>query len=459
MGRHTNGDTPTGTLFVAPVDPAFRRASGKSRARGKVAPPAPPTGRAGTGQGSPGRPGSHPASAPPAPGQSASRRSSNTRPAAGARSPAPLRRPAGPPPAVPPRKRTRVPLWTTLCLVVGTLLTLLGFGAFGAAYTLNNKVESNITRSDLLGASRSEKSAATGADIKGPLNFLLIGSDSRAGDNVSWKWDGDAESVPGERSDAIMMIHVPATHDRAYIVSVPRDARVEIPPMEGKHAGGEDMINAAYTAGGAPLLVSTLKKLGGIDIQYPVIIDFAGLRGITDAVDGVDVHLDAAVQDGRTRHVFPKGKVHLDGRTAEIFVRQRYFTDPGASQHAKNLRGGTDYDRQKRQQQYLRALAVKLISQGFGSPTRLPALLETVSKALTVDKSMPVQDLALKLSKVRPDNVLFYSLPHETVELGGQQWRENVKQPDAQELFDAMNRDTMAQYVLSHPPNDVSRGQ
>lgn len=453
MGRHKNGETPTGALFIAPSDPAFRRASGKAKGKGKVAPPAPPTGRGAAG-------GAAPAAGLAGAGQSASRRSPNTRPAAGARSPVPItRRPVRQVPIVPARGRTKVPLWTTLCLVIGTLLTLLSAGAFGAAYTLNKKVESNITRSDLLGAARSEKSAATGADIKGPLNFLLIGSDSRADDNVSWKWDGDAESVPGERSDAIMLIHVPATLDRAYVVSVPRDARVDIPALEGSYPGGTGLINTAFQLGGAPLLVSTLKQLGGIDIQYPVIVDFAGLREITDAVGGVDVHLDAAVQDGRTRHVFPKGKVHLDGRTAEIFVRQRYFTDPGASKYAKNLRGGTDYDRQKRQQQYLRALAVKLISEGFTSPTKLPALLETVSRALTVDTSMPVQDLALKLSKVRPDNILFYSLPHETVDLGGGQWRENIKQPEAQQLFDAINNDTMAQYALAHPPNDVTRGQ
>jgi LCP family protein required for cell wall assembly len=348
-------------------------------------------------------------------------------------------------------------MWTKLCVVLGTALAVVGFGTLAGAVALNRKVENSITRDDLLGGARSARVSARGAAIKGPLNFLLIGSDSRAGDNVSWKGDGTSHTVPGQRSDAIMLVHVPSTMDRAYVVSVPRDAYVDIPGTKGRSAGGKGLINSAYDLGGAPLLVRTVQELGGLEIQYPVVVDFAGLRGITDAVGGVDVFLTAPVKDGRTKHVFPAGKVHLDGRTAEIFVRQRYFTDPGSA--AKNSRNGTDYLRQNRQQIYLRALADKIVTSGLARPTRLPRLLTAVTSALTVDRSMPVQDLALKLSGVRPGNVLFYTVPHRTEQLGPDSWREYVQEPEAGELFGALRDGTMDRYVLSHPPENVTRGR
>ena len=252
---------------------------------------------------------------------------------------------------------------------------------------------------------------------------------------------GGAVGTPGQRSDAILLMQVPATLDRAYIISIPRDAYVEIPGR------GKDKINSAFEGknGGAPLLIKTIGELGGgLRVDWPIIIDFAGLKGITDAVGGVDVNVDKTVTDPRSKRTFKAGVNHLNGREALDFVRQRYALP------------GSDYDRQKRQQQYLRALATKVVSSGLNNPTKLPRLLSEVTKSLTVDNAMPVQDMALRLSDVQPGSVYFYTLPMYTEQTGPSSWIEHVNAPETDQMFAALRDDTMDQYLMGHPPNDVT---
>ena len=81
----------------------------------------------------------------------------------------------------------------------------------------------------------------------GTLNYVLLGSDSRDPDNAG-----------NGRSDSIMVVHLNAKRNKAYIISFPRDMYVNIP------GHGQNKINAAYAFGGAPLTVRTLEKLTGV---------------------------------------------------------------------------------------------------------------------------------------------------------------------------------------------------
>ena len=65
------------------------------------------------------------------------------------------------------------------------------------------------------------------------MNVLLLGSDSRisAGDPSQWV-------VGAQRTDAIMIVHIPADRSAAYVVSIPRDSYVDIP------GHGKNKINA-----------------------------------------------------------------------------------------------------------------------------------------------------------------------------------------------------------------------
>src|SRR5262249_18380697 len=77
------------------------------------------------------------------------------------------------------------------------------------------------------------------------VNLLVAGLDG----------DDRARAERGARSDAIMVLHLDANREKAWLVSIPRDAWVSIPGR------GENKINAAYSLGGPALFVQTLEQL------------------------------------------------------------------------------------------------------------------------------------------------------------------------------------------------------
>ena len=138
----------------------------------------------------------------------------------------------------------------------------------------------------------------------GTLNYVLLGSDSR-----------DPNNEGNGRSDSIMVVHLNAKRNKAYIISFPRDMYVDIPGY------GKNKINAAFAFGGAPLTVRTLEDLTGVRMDHVVLVDFEGFIQLTDDLDGVTVVNKTAF----TSHGFdyPKGKITIKGEKALWFVRER----------------------------------------------------------------------------------------------------------------------------------------
>lgn len=354
-----------------------------------------------------------------------------------------------------PLPKPRLPLWPKLCIVIGLVLVLATSGLIAAAYTLTQRYENNVERADLLGSSKHDGRQLDKVD--GPLNILLIGSDSREQEEYDPQ-DGSSTqaSVPGQRSDAIMVLHIPEGADRGYVISIPRDTYVEIPAETRKDdladgdddtwSGGEWKINAAYAWGGAPLVVRTVEKLTGLTMDHVVVVDFAALRTITDLVGGVDVNVEQEVTDPRTQRTFTEGINHLDGQAAEDYVRQRYALPAG------------DFDRIKRQQQYLRALMTKVQDKNWiTSPKKFDDLMMTLTGALTVDSEMPVRELALTLKDVPFDQIAYVTLPIGGSDtLSGPGWVAYPDEMATKQLFFAIESDNMEEYLLANPSNDIN---
>ena len=180
--------------------------------------------------------------------------------------------------------------------------------------------------------------------------------------------------------------------------------------------------------------------LTGIGIDHVVRADFAAIRKVTDIVGGVDVHVARTVTDKRTGMTFKAGRQHLDGRRAEIYVRQRYGLPAG------------DFDRVKRQQQFLRALAEKATSLGLlANPLKLDGFVTAVGSSLVVDAGLNLAGLVRDLSGLRPDDLRFATVPSSgSVRTAG--GTANVLDPEGcAELFDALRTDAMAEYFAAHP--------
>jgi LCP family protein required for cell wall assembly len=181
-----------------------------------------------------------------------------------------------------------------------------------------------------------------------PRNVLILGSDTRAGLSAEEQAAfGTTETVQGERSDTIILLHVDPRRDKAVVVHFPRDLRVGIP------GHGTDRINAAYEFGGPRLTVRTVHEYTGLPIHNYIEVNLAGFQGLVDAVGGVKICVDRPMHDEKAGLDLPRaGCYTLEGDRALAFVR------------ARNVEGDIvpDFSRIARQQQFMRAMMNRLLS-------------------------------------------------------------------------------------------------
>lgn len=231
----------------------------------------------------------------------------------------------------------------------------------------------------------------------GVENYLLVGTDSRAGT------DGAYGEVDGQRSDTTILAHL-AADGTTTLVSFPRDMLVTIPEYTDgdgtKHPAHEDKFNGAIAAGGPSLLVKLVENLVGIRIDHYVSMDLQGFKQVTDAIDGVEVcilpsDVKDRYQDDRgtwrssTNTNDPMsgfkggpGTIQVNGEQALAFVRQRHGLPDG------------DLGRIRRQQQFIGAMFRKIVDGGvLSDPIKLEQLVSTAASALTLDEGTSLADL------------------------------------------------------------------
>ncbi|MFJ3672387.1 LCP family protein [Streptomyces sp. NPDC090106] len=264
--------------------------------------------------------------------------------------------------------------WTAITVVTVLVVTTVGT-YFWADSKLNREVDLSkvIDRPD------------TGEGT----NYLIVGSDSRAGMSAEEKKKLHTGSAEGKRTDSMMILH---TGDNgSTLVSLPRDSDVEIPTYKGSESGktyqgtGRHVkLNAAYAEDGPELLVRTVEFNTGLHIDHYVEIGFAGFANIVDAVGGVDITIPkGGMKDTKSGADFEAGEQTLNGEEALAFVRTRYAL------------AGSDLDRTKNQQKFLSALANKVATPSTVlNPFKLYPTMSAGLDTLIVDKDMGLFDLA-----------------------------------------------------------------
>ncbi len=315
----------------------------------------------------------------------------------------------------------------------GTGLAAAG-ALVAAGWAVYLKLDGNITPDEAAAAEleRFEEDRPT-ALVKGARNILLIGSDSRAGEE-----NGRYGRDPGtERSDTAILLHLSAGRRSATAVSIPRDLMVEVPdcrrPDGSRSEPAFTSFNSAFEVGGSACSIRTVEKLTGIRVDHHVVVDFAGFKDMVDAVDGVEVCLREPVDDEDADLRLPAGRVTLTGEQALGYVRAR-----------KTLGDGSDTGRMERQQRFLGALVTKVRSNGvLLNPVKLYPVLDAATSSLTTDPELAslrgLYELARGLREIPTEDVRFLTVPRESYAEDVN--RDQLAQPAAARLFERLRTD------------------
>jgi len=257
---------------------------------------------------------------------------------------------------------------------------------------------------------------------EGSMNILLAGVDRREGLSTQQINQLHLGKVGGQRSDTMMLVHISSKHDKVTVVSLPRDSLVTIPGHRSNGSEGakgadvgerQGKLNWAYMYGGAPLTVQTVERATGVHVDHYIEVNFLGFLKVVNALGGVTVCTEQAVNDPKSGLRLPAGKSTVDGPTALAYSRARY-----------TLTGGSDLGRIDRQQQFMSAVVHKALSE----PAKFPAFLSATLDAIRADKNLSkstLTALAMQMKGMSTDSIAFATVPltnsNYLVSIGGQQ--------------------------------------
>ena len=265
-------------------------------------------------------------------------------------------------------------------------------------------------------------SNALSPGVGGGTNYLIVGSDSRAGISGS-----DANSgafldggVSGARTDTIMVLRVEGK--KSVLLSIPRDLWVQ-----NADTGEYGRVNSTFQTSPATL-IRTVEHQLGIPIQHYLEIDFPAFGTLVDSVGGITIDFPHPAQDRMTGLFVPRaGPNTLTGTQALAYVRSRHYEEMINGQWVADPT--SDIGRTARQRVFLTTLMSKLGSTR--NPIALRKIGSGVSSGLAIDDSMTYWQalrLAWTMKGFHPDSIALPTYPRTTS--GGAAVLE-LKQPDA----------------------------
>ncbi|MPY81248.1 MAG: LytR family transcriptional regulator [Actinophytocola sp.] len=325
-----------------------------------------------------------------------------------------------------------------LAKVVFGALAMIVFLATGSAWGMktwyNSKFE-QVAALDVNSADIKDAPAQLGDE-----NFLIVGSDTRAGA------DQEASGVSGARSDAVMVAHIPKDRDRGVVVSFPRDLEVTRPACQRWDPNTAQYtneivpeaplakLNTAYAVGGPRCVTKLIQQLTGMRMNHFIGIDFQGFKNMVDAVGGVTVKTDGPIIDGEMGTIATKaGPLPLKGDKALRYVRARKVQGDPTS----------DYGRMKRQQEFIGALLKKAMSQDvLMSPSKLTNFVDAFAAA-TFGENVGVDQmltLAQSMKGLDTGTITFLTVP--TTGYANARGNEVLMEEGTNLLFKALINDT-----------------
>jgi LCP family protein required for cell wall assembly len=311
---------------------------------------------------------------------------------------------------------------------MGALLAVMGISVFQLSSTLK---ENNIQLVDAEGNAFQQPSVE---DLNGPINMLLVGSDTRKGQGKGYGKDSS------ELADVIMLLHISADRGNAVALSFPRDLLVPIPACPDPEGGSfsamsRQQINSSISYGGPVCTLLTVQALTGVKIPYLGVIDFRGVIEMSNAIGGVEVCVASPINDSYSKLQLEAGLHTLQGKEALAFLRTRH-----------GVGDGSDLARISNQQVFLTSLLRKVKNEGvLANPIYMYSLANAAARNMKLSESMTdlgtMVALAGALGGVDLDKMTFLQVPSRGGLSGSEAGRVEPIYDQAQLIFDRIAND------------------
>jgi len=368
--------------------------------------------------------------------------------------PGPRRQPAAVRPGIAARpgiagrrgRRIGGPLWTKIAIAAGLALALV---AGGLAY-------------DVHADGAGTAAPPPGRKLSGAVDILLLGLDYRVR-------LGEEDT----HADTIIILHVPAGHDEAYLIPLERDLLVQLPPWPTSgYLGGQAKLTETFFHGvrdgagwasGAKFMAQTVSRITGLQFDGLAVIDFRGFKNIVDALGSVRLCLDQETYsrhmifvDGepqwpghgvkmrghKTRIRYEKGCQDLPGWAALDYSRERYSLTNG------------NYDRQRHQMQLLKAIAHKATSAGvITDPARVRRVVEAAGRSFILDTNgRPLDDFIFTMKEIAAADLVMVKInggEFRSLTIGKTSYRF-LDEP-SKRMLDAVAGDELGSFLLANP--------
>jgi LCP family protein required for cell wall assembly len=354
-------------------------------------------------------------------------------------------------------------LLTTLCAFLVLVIVVAGSGYAYLRYEWDKVKKINCT------------SCAVIANNIAPFNVLLIGSDTRLGDTgQAAKSFGTAATNGGQHSDSIKIVHVDPKTDTARLLSIPRDAWVQVNSLpESTGLDGPEKINASFDTpnpdAGPNSLAETIEDTFGIPINHFVVIDFTGLINAVQSVGGVSLDFKYPARDwdcgtdgcnnNSGLNITTTGCQTLNGNETLALSRSRYYEydDPAEGGWTRDP-ALPDIGRITRQDEIIDALMKKV--ESTYNPLTLRSFLSSVVGDVAIDKQLSLgelYDLANRYHAFSPSKLVSYTLPtvpEQTTVGGVADDIQVVEEPAAQQVIEEFLGQSPA--PVTTPPLDAN---
>ncbi|WP_455358932.1 LCP family protein [Streptomyces sp. SYSU K21746] len=337
------------------------------------------------------------------------------------------------------RGRSRILRWAA------AVLSLLILGTAAAGYLYYRHLNNSIQTDDLNLGDKDMGRSRPNAFGQTPLNILLIGSDARD-TKANQDLGGARETFGGPPlADVQMLLHVSADRSNISVISMPRDTLIKMPKCTDRKTGkvypatvGRRITNESLGRGGPGCTVAAWHELTGIPIDHFMMIDFAGVVSMADAIGGVPVcvtdNIHSRDSQGRGSGLKLKaGTTNIQGEQALQWLRTRYgFED------------GTDLARTHGQHMYMNSMARQFRENAkLSNPTKLNSLAQAAIRAMVVDEGLnkidKLFDLSMELKKVPTERITMTTMPW--IPSPSDRNRVEPKPGDAEKLFQMVRDD------------------